>query len=121
MDSARPFQVAAIATFLTSVALLYAWLRERTGELAALGGAALVLFLGAAWEDLLWAFQIGYFGSMAAGIGMLLALRRESPRGRRGRLRAAGRRARLSPASGSRSRSAPRSRSPPARTGGVAS
>ena len=67
MDSARPFQVAAIATFLTSVALLYAWLRDRTGELAALGGAALVLFLGAAWEDLLWAFQIGYFGSMAAG------------------------------------------------------
>ena len=81
MDSARPFQVAAIATFLTSTALLYAWLRERIGEVLALGGVALVLFLGAAWEDLLWAFQIGYFGSMAAGIGMLLSLRRESPRG----------------------------------------
>ena len=81
MDSARPFQVAAIATFLTSTALLYAWLRERIGEVLALGGVALVLFLGAAWEDLLWAFQIGYFGSMAAGIGMLLSLRQESPRG----------------------------------------
>ena len=32
MDSARPFQVAAIATFLTSTALLFAWLRERVGD-----------------------------------------------------------------------------------------
>jgi hypothetical protein len=43
----------------------------------------LVLFVGAAWEDLLWAFQVGYFGSMAAGLGMLLALERGDRRGDR--------------------------------------
>jgi hypothetical protein len=78
MDSARPFQLASTATFLASAALLFAWLRGRVDQWLALGAAILVLFLGAAWEDLLWAFQIGYFGSMAAGLGMLVALRRET-------------------------------------------
>ena len=83
MDSARPFQVVAIATFLTSAAVLFAWLRTRIDGWLALGATVLVLFMGAAWEDLLWAFQVGYFGSMAAGLGMLLALRRESRGGDR--------------------------------------
>ena len=34
-----------------------------------------------AWEDLLWAFQVGYFVSMAAGLGALLALERRDQRG----------------------------------------
>ena len=83
MDSARPFQVAAIGTFLASAALLFAWLRGRVGDWLALGATLLVLFCGAAWEDLLWAFQIGYFGSMAAGLGSLLALRRDDRTGDR--------------------------------------
>lgn len=83
MDSARPFQAAAIATFLASAGLLFAWLRGRVGGWIALGATVLLLFCGAAWEDLLWAFQIGYFGSMAAGLGMLLALRREDRAGDR--------------------------------------
>ena len=83
MESARPFQVVAIATFLTSAAVLFAWLRTRIDGWLALGATVLVLFMGAAWEDLLWAFQVGYFGSMAAGLGMLLALRRESRGGDR--------------------------------------
>ena len=83
MESARPFQVVATATFLTSAAVLFAWLRTRIDGWLALGATVLVLFMGAAWEDLLWAFQVGYFGSMAAGLGMLLALRRESRGGDR--------------------------------------
>ena len=78
MDSARPFQVASTFTFLTSAVLLFAWLRRRAGDWYALAATVLVLFLGAAWEDLLWQFQIGYFGSMAAGLGTLIALRRET-------------------------------------------
>jgi hypothetical protein len=58
--------------------LLFAWLRRRVSDWYALAAAVLVLFLGAAWEDLLWQFQIGYFGSMAAGLGSLIALRREN-------------------------------------------
>jgi hypothetical protein len=81
MDSARPFQVVSTATFLVSAVLLFAWLRRRTGDWFALGATVLVLFLGAAWEDLLWQFQISYFGSMAAGLGALLALLREDRKG----------------------------------------
>lgn len=76
MDSALPFRIASTALLIVSVALLFVYLRRRVGEWLALAGAASVLFLGPAWEDLLWPFQIGYFGSMACGLGMLLALER---------------------------------------------
>lgn len=81
MDSPRPMQVAAIATFLATALLLFVWLRVRIGEWGALIGATIVLFLGAAFEDLLWAFQIGYFGSLACGLGTLVALDRDDGKG----------------------------------------
>jgi hypothetical protein len=77
MGSALPFRVASTGVFLLSAILLFALLRRRVGDWPALAGTAVVLFLGAAWEDLLWPFQIGYFGSMAAGLGALLALERD--------------------------------------------
>jgi hypothetical protein len=40
----------------------------------ALGSASLLLLLGAGWENLLWAFQLQFVGSVACGLGMLLAL-----------------------------------------------
>ena len=81
MGSALPYYCVSIGLFLTSAVLLFLLLRRRVGDWPALIGAVLVLFLGAAFEDLLWAFQMGYFGSMAAGLGMLLALDREDERG----------------------------------------
>jgi hypothetical protein len=81
MESAVPFRVVSTAAFVVSVALLYMWMRRRVGDWLALAGCLLVLFLGAAWEDLLWPFQIGFFGSMSCGIGALLALERETKRG----------------------------------------
>jgi hypothetical protein len=83
MGSAIPFYVVSISLFLLSAVLLFFYLRMRVGDWLALIGAILVLFLGAAFEDLLWAFQLGYFGSMAAGLGMLLALDRCDRRGDR--------------------------------------
>lgn len=83
MGTARPMQVAATATFLLSNVLLFVYLRKRVGEWAALIGTFLILFLGAAFEDLLFAFQIGYFGSLAAGIGALIALDRNDQKGDR--------------------------------------
>lgn len=77
MASATPFYCLAIVTFVASAVLLFLVVRRRAGDWPALLAAILVLFLGAAFEDLLWAFQIGYFGSVAAGLGMLLALDRE--------------------------------------------
>lgn len=80
MSSAFPFRVVSTGAFLVSAVLLFALLRKRVGDWPALAATAVVLFLGTAWEDLLWAFQIGYFGSMAAGLGMLLALERRRDR-----------------------------------------
>jgi hypothetical protein len=80
MDSALPFYLVSISLFLVSAVLLWLYARARVGDWLALVAAASVLFLGAAFEDLLWAFQIGYFGSMAAGLGTLLAFDREDER-----------------------------------------
>jgi hypothetical protein len=81
MGSALPYRVLSTALFLLSAALLFVFLRRRVGDWPALAAIAIVLFLGAAWEDLLWSFQMTYFGSMAAGLGALLALERGDRRG----------------------------------------
>lgn len=83
MGSALPFYVVSIVAFLTSVVLLFLLLRRRVGDWPALIAAILVAFLGAAFEDLLLAFQIGYYGSMVAGLAALLVLDREDDRGDR--------------------------------------
>ena len=77
MDSARPFQVVEVVSFLVADALLFVWIRRRVGAWLALAAVVPILFLGSAYEDLLWQFQVGYFGSMACGLGMLLALDRD--------------------------------------------
>jgi uncharacterized membrane protein len=81
MDSALPYRFVAIALLLLSAALLFVFLRRRVGDWPALAATAVVLFLGAAWEDLLWSFQMTYFGSVAFGLAALLALEREDRRG----------------------------------------
>lgn len=81
MESDRPMQVLAILAFLGMNLLLFVYLRRRVGDWAAVIGTALILFLGAAFEDLLFAFQINYFGSIACGLGALVALDRDDRRG----------------------------------------
>jgi hypothetical protein len=81
MGSALPYRVVSVGLFLLSAALLFVYLRRRVGDWPALAATAIVLFLGVAWEDLLWSFQMTYFGSVAAGLGALLALEREDRRG----------------------------------------
>ncbi|HVD38456.1 MAG TPA: hypothetical protein VNC15_06460 [Solirubrobacterales bacterium] len=81
MGSALPYRVVSVGLFLLSAALLFVYLRRRVGDWPALAATAIVLFLGVAWEDLLWSFQMTYFGAVAAGLGALLALEREDRRG----------------------------------------
>jgi hypothetical protein len=81
MESRVPYDVVAIVTFLASVVLLFAYLRQRIGDWVALAAVLPVLVMGSAWEDLLSAFQIGYFGSMTFGIGAVLAIERADRRG----------------------------------------
>lgn len=77
MSSLVPFSVVSTFVFLLSTVLLFVYMRRRVGDWLALISATVVLFLGAAYEDLLWPIQILLFGSMACGLGMLLALERE--------------------------------------------
>jgi len=76
-----PYAVASTATFLISVVLLFVYIRRRVGEWLALAGVLPVLFLGPAGRDLLWSFQIFWFGAMACGLGALLLLERPSRNG----------------------------------------
>jgi hypothetical protein len=76
MDSARPFQVVSVLLFLLSVALLFVYARRRVDEWVALAMILPILFLGPSWDDLLFPFQMALFGSIACGIGALLALER---------------------------------------------
>jgi uncharacterized membrane protein len=81
MDSIVPYAAAAIVCFLASVLLLFIYLSRRVGDWIALAAVLPILFMGTAYEDLLTAFQLNYFGSVAFGIGALLAIERRERRG----------------------------------------
>ena len=80
MSSALPFQIASTGIFLLSNFALFIYLRRRVGDVLALLGTTMVLFLGAAWIDLLWSFQVSLSGSIATGLAALLALERDKHR-----------------------------------------
>lgn len=80
MESAQPWHVLSLVMFLATIALVFTWLRERVGEWLALAGVLPLLVFGAAWDNVLWPFQIGFTGSILGGIGALMALERGSRR-----------------------------------------
>jgi hypothetical protein len=77
MDSATPFQIVAVCSFLLSVGLLYLYVRARVDPWLALALILPILFLGPSWDDLLFAYQVTFFGSVACGIAAFLCLERE--------------------------------------------
>lgn len=77
MGSMVPDLVILIALLLGTAALVFVYVRRRLGPWPALFAAVVLLFLGPAWQDLLWPFQMGFVGSALFGIAMLLALERE--------------------------------------------
>ena len=82
LRSYLPYMAVLLALHAASAVLLFELVRRRAGDLIAIACAALFLVLGAAWENLLWAFQIGFVGSVACGLGMLLAIAGPSTRRR---------------------------------------
>jgi hypothetical protein len=76
LDSYGVYRALLLLVHVICVALMYVLARERVEAPLALAVAALVLFLGAAWNDLLVPFQISFLLSVAAGLGMLIALER---------------------------------------------
>lgn len=83
MGSARPEYVLLALSLAATAALLFAYVRRRVGPWPALFAAVVLLFLGPAWEVLLWPFEISFVGSALFGIAMLLALDRDDRGGDR--------------------------------------
>jgi hypothetical protein len=75
-----PYRLILVSLHLLCVALVYVLAMRRVGRWPALIPAFLLLVLGSGYEDLLWAFQIGFLGSLAAGLGALLCLERHTRR-----------------------------------------
>jgi hypothetical protein len=81
MTSATPEYVLLILALLVTATLLFVYVRRRIGPWPALMAAAVLLFFGPAWQDILWPFELGFVGSMLFGLAMLLALDRADRRG----------------------------------------
>jgi hypothetical protein len=81
MTSAASERVVLTALLLATAVLFFVWVRRRLGPWPALIATVPLLFLGPAWQVLLWPFEIGYVGALLFGIAMLLALDREDERG----------------------------------------
>ncbi len=75
------FRLVLTALHLGCAVLVFLLARTRVGAAGALFAAGLVAVLGAAGDDLLWAFQIGFLLGVLFGLGALLALDRDSRRG----------------------------------------
>jgi hypothetical protein len=65
----------------TTAVLVFVYIRRRVGEWPALIAAVIVLFLGPAWEVLLWPFEISLLGSVMAGVATLVVLDRNDRAG----------------------------------------
>ena len=81
LHSYVPYTAVLLALHAASVVLLFELVRRRAGDLIGMASAALLLVLGAGWEDILWAFQTMFVASVALGLGALLAM--EGPRSSR--------------------------------------
>ena len=74
-------EIILLARMLRSTAgLLYVYVERRLGAWPALYAAVLLLFLGPAFEVLLWPFEIALVGPMPFGLAALLLLERPSSR-----------------------------------------
>jgi hypothetical protein len=81
MDDATPEYVLLAIALAATALLLFLYVRRRVGSWLALFAALLLLFLGPAWEVLLWPFELSFVGSALFGIAMLLALDRDDRSG----------------------------------------
>ena len=73
-----PYMTLLMLGHFANVLLLFELVRRRAGQVIAIAAAALLLTLGAGWEDVLWAFQMAWLASVAFGLGTLLVLESRS-------------------------------------------
>src|SRR5205823_2030072 len=74
-----PYQAAVLVVHVAAVLFLFALIRRRSGDLPAFAAALILLVLGSGAEDIVWAFQIGFTGSVAFGLLAMLLLEGNPP------------------------------------------
>lgn len=74
LGSYVPYHAALVALHVLVVAGVYVLIRRASGPWAALAGASIVAVFGSGFENLFWAFQIGFVGSTALCLGALVLL-----------------------------------------------
>jgi hypothetical protein len=74
-----PYEAALLAFHVTAVLLLFTLIRRRSGDLPAFGAALILLVLGSGGTDIVWAFQIGFVGSVAFGLLAMVLLEGNPP------------------------------------------
>ena len=78
-NSYVPYRGLVIVLSLAVGLLVFVYTRPRVGPFLAMLVAALVLFLGPGWQDMMWTFQIGWVLALGLGIGALIMLDRRTP------------------------------------------
>ncbi len=81
IESPLPFQIAHVIVLMTTLTVVFVYVRRRVGEWLALGVMLPLLFFGPSWDDVLFPFQVSLIGSVGCGVGALLALDSETRRG----------------------------------------
>lgn len=76
-----PYSLVALAAHLICGALVFVYARRRVGPYFALLAAALILLFGPGWQEFIWAFQMAWLFTIAAGLGALLLLERRDRAG----------------------------------------
>jgi hypothetical protein len=75
-----PYQAINAVLDVLCGGLLYVLARRRIGPWGALVPTVMLIVMGAGYEDILWPFQIGWFASVAGGLGALALIERPSRR-----------------------------------------
>lgn len=78
LDDYRPYRALVIAAHIGVVVLVFAYARTRIGAWLALAPAALLLFFGPGWQEVLWPFQVAWLIAIGAGVLALMALDRRT-------------------------------------------
>lgn len=74
------YRLVVVGLHLLAAGLVFRIVKARLGAWEGVLAAGFLLGLGAAWQDLLWPFQIGFIGSVVAGLGALISLDRGTRR-----------------------------------------
>src|SRR3954470_2730655 len=72
MGSYWPYLGVTFALHVAVAVIVYVVVRREVGEIWALGAMAVVLLLGSGGDDILWAFQSGTIGAVAAGMAAVV-------------------------------------------------